>query len=99
MNKTQLEHALIALLIQLALWPFMGLWLAGALACALFLGRELAQNEYRLANRRGWLWGDTLPVRWHEGLWRGWTLDSVLDIAAPVVACACAAWWLPRLLY
>lgn len=99
MNRTHLEHALIALLIQFALYPFIGLWAAGAIAVALFLGREIAQNEYRLANSRGWQWGQVPPVKWHEGAWRAWTLDSVLDVLSPLLVCAAAAWWLPRLFY
>ncbi|WP_422156417.1 hypothetical protein KV699_07255 [Vreelandella titanicae] len=92
MNKTQLEHALIALLIQLALWPFVGMWIAGAIAVTLFLGREISQNEYRLAKNREWQWGEVLPVGWHEGLWRGWTKDAVFDVMAPLVACLVFAW-------
>lgn len=99
MSKTQLEHALIALLIQFALWALVGPWAAGAIAVALFLGREIAQNEYRLANSRGWQWGQVPPVRWYEGAYRAWTLKAVLDIAAPLVACLAAAWWVPRLLF
>ncbi|ABY90387.1 hypothetical protein HAPgp19 [Halomonas phage phiHAP-1] len=92
MNRTHLEHALIALLIQFALYPFIGLWAAGAIAVTLFLGREIAQNEYRLANQRGWHWGQVPPVRWHEGFWRGWTRDSVLDVLSPLLACWLIAW-------
>ena len=75
MNRTYVEHALIALLIQLGLSFLFGMWAAGAIAVGLFLGREIAQNEYRLAHRRGWKWGQVLPVKWHEGFWRAWRLD------------------------
>lgn len=98
MNRTHLEHAIIALVIQLALWPLFGPWAAAAVACAVFLGREIAQHEYRLAIWRGWKWGGPKPVRWHEGLWRGWTRDSVFDLLAPLVVCLLAAWLVSRYL-
>lgn len=91
MNRTHIEHALIAILIQFALYPLIGLWTAGAIAVTLFLGREIAQNEYRIAQGRDWQWGETPPVKWHEGLWRGWTHDSVLDLLAPLFVCLLAA--------
>jgi hypothetical protein len=92
MNRTHLEHAIIALVIQLALWPLFGPWASAAVACAVFLGREIAQHEYRLAVFRGWKWGGPKPVRWHEGFWRGWTPDSVLDVLSPLLACWLIAW-------
>nr|WP_246392891.1 hypothetical protein [Halomonas organivorans] len=76
--------------IQLALWPLLGPIAAGAVAVALLLGREIGQHEYRLGLERGWQWGDPLPVRWHEGVWRGWTRDSAIDVAAPVGATSLA---------
>ncbi|MDQ7735517.1 hypothetical protein QT231_22690 [Halomonas sp. SpR1] len=91
MNKSQLEHALIAVLIQIALFPFMGMWIAGSVAVALFLGREIAQNEYRVAHRRGWTWGQVPPVNWYEGAWRGWTIKSALDVLSPLAACLLVA--------
>ncbi|WP_447045331.1 hypothetical protein [Vreelandella sp. H-I2] len=87
MNKSQLEHALIALAIQALASLLIGPWWAGSLAVTLFIGREIAQNEYRIAHHRGWQWGEKLPVKWHEGIWKGWTRDSVLDVLAPLVAC------------
>ncbi|MGP9466736.1 hypothetical protein ACT3RU_06925 [Halomonas sp. TP35] len=91
MNRSYIEHALIAVLIQFALWPLMGMWVAGSVAVALFLGREIAQNEYRVAHRRGWTWGEVPPVNWYEGAWRGWTVKSVFDVLAPLGACLLAA--------
>ncbi|WP_447894242.1 hypothetical protein [Vreelandella sp. GE22] len=88
MKRSYLEHALIAVLIQLALWlVWANVWAAGAIAVAIFLGREIAQNEYRVANRRGWSWGRAMPVAWYEGAWRGWTMKSVLDALVPLLAC------------
>jgi len=59
----------------------------GVVACAVFLGREIAQHEYRLALKRGWVYGRPKPVRWYEGTTTGWTVDSVLDVVAPAAAC------------
>ena len=98
MNRSYIEHAVIAALLQLALWPLIGsAWAAGAIAVAVFLGREVAQNEYRVANERGWAWGETMPVAWYEGVWRGWTLKSVFDVLAPLAACALIAALAPHL--
>ena len=97
MNRSYIEHALIALLLQFALWPFVGMWVGGAVAVAIFLGREIAQNEYRVANSRGWVWGQVPPVNWYEGAWRGWTLKSVFDVLAPLAACVLIAALAPHL--
>lgn len=91
MNLSHLEHVVIALLVQFALLLFTRPWSAGAIAVAIFLGREIAQHEYKLGIRRGWEWGETLPVGLFEGVWRAWTLDSVLDVLMPALACALAA--------
>lgn len=87
MNYTHLEHVIIALIIQCSLMLFIPARTAGAIAVAIFLGREIAQHEYRLAIHRGWEWGETLPVGMFEGVWQGWTLDSILDVALPGLAC------------
>ncbi|MCD6003296.1 MAG: hypothetical protein J7L56_10600 [Halomonas sp.] len=91
MNITHLEHVFVALLIQMALLPFANARVTGAIAVALLLGREIAQHEYRLAVQRGWEWGQTLPVGIFEGVWRGWTLDSVLDVVLPALTCTVVA--------
>lgn len=91
MNATHLEHAFVALLIQMALLPFANAKITGTIAVALLLGREIAQHEYRLAVQRGWEWGQTLPVGIFEGVWRGWTLDSALDIVVPALVCTVVA--------
>ncbi|MDR5857957.1 hypothetical protein FZZ93_02390 [Halomonas eurihalina] len=94
MIKTALAHALIAIAIQLALGQFFGYVAAGAVAVAFYLGRELSQHEYKLGIRRGWQWGESLPVKPWEPIIRGWSRDSALDIIAPVVAVAGLAYWL-----
>ena len=93
-NKTHLEHSVISVGIQLVL--ALGLFLAfntsvpvallaGAFgSVALFLGREVAQHEYKLAINRGWKWGEVKPVKWYEGFTKGWSTDSVLDVLSPL---------------
>ena len=87
MNKTHIEHLVIAVILQLALIPFVGAFCSGLFASSLLLGRELAQHEYKLALSRGWIWGRTIPVKWHEGLTTGWSADSILDIVIPMIGC------------
>lgn len=91
MDVTHLEHVIIALLIQLSLLPFVSARVAGVIPLAILLGREIAQHEYRLGIQRGWAWGETLPVGMFEGVWRAWTLDSVLDVLLPALACGLLA--------
>ena len=91
MNITHLEHVIIALVIQISLLPLVSVRVAGSIAIALLLGREVAQHEYRLGIQRGWEWGEALPVGMFEGVWGGWTLDSVLDVLLPALACGVLA--------
>ncbi|KKO07639.1 hypothetical protein LCGC14_0055950 [marine sediment metagenome] len=88
LNITHLEHVIIALIIQGALLRLASASVAGSIAVALLMGREIAQHEYRLGIQRGWEWGETLPVGMFEGVWRGWTLDSALDVVLPALACS-----------
>ncbi|CBV44056.1 hypothetical protein [Halomonas elongata] len=94
MIKTALSHALIAIAIQLAVGQLIGYAAAGALAVAFYLGRELSQHEYKLGIRRGWEWGESLPVKPWEPIIRGWSRDSALDIIVPAIAVAALAYWL-----
>lgn len=91
MNYTHLEHVFVALLIQFMLLPLVSAKVSGSIAIALLLGREIAQHEYKLAIQRDWQWGETPPVGMFEGVWRGWTLDSALDVLLPALACMVAA--------
>ncbi|WP_240488290.1 MULTISPECIES: hypothetical protein [unclassified Halomonas] len=79
------------MIIQLSLLPFVSARVAGVIPVAILLGREIAQHEYRLGIQRGWEWGETLPVGMFEGVWRGWTLDSALDVLLPALACGLLA--------
>lgn len=85
-NKTHLEHAIIAIAIQVVVWLVFGLglgivsaWAAGAVAVAVFLGREIAQHEYK--------GGGPNEVTPFYGLLNHWSTDSVLDVVSPLVVC------------
>lgn len=80
MLKTALAHAIIAVVIQGVLSSAIGLMGGGIGAVLFYLGREITQHEYK-----GGSWDKNLP--WHYGITHHWTLDSVLDLAAPVIAC------------
>ena len=86
MNRTHLEHLIIALVIQgffIGGFYFLGLqhgaWFGAIFITALFLGREHAQREYKI--------GDPAQLKGYEALdiWR-WPLDAKLDLLVPVLA-------------
>ncbi len=86
MNRTNFEHAAIAVFLQLLLAAITGSLVLGAVfAVGVFIGREHAQREYRL--------GDPSKLKGYEALdfWR-WTLDEQLDLLFPVVAVALVGW-------
>lgn len=83
LNKTHAEHALIAVVIQLLMWPVFGVVAGGAIAVAVFLGREISQHETS--------GGGANAVSWHYGLTNHWTTDSILDVASPLAACLLVA--------
>jgi len=91
MNRTHLEHSIIALGIQLLLWPLLGITAAGIVACAVFLGREIAQHEAKAVRHHAHEALTLGDLPWWIGLRYGWTRDSVLDVAAPAALCALAA--------
>ena len=78
MNKTHIEHLVIALVLQALVWLATGsLWLGFAFVFGLFLGREHAQREYKI--------GDPSKLKGYEALdfWR-WSKDAKIDLALPV---------------
>ena len=82
MNRSNLEHLIVALLIQVLTGLFSGEWVLGAIAASfLFLGREHAQREYKI--------GDPSKLIGYEALdfWR-WSRDGLLDLLVPV----CGVW-------
>lgn len=84
MNETNFEHAIYAVLLQIAVGVLTGNWWIGAAAGVFFfLGREHAQFERKLAVAGGTV-GTLNPLAGFQ-LWK-WSLDSQLDLAFPVAA-------------
>lgn len=90
---TYLQHIVLALCIQAAIGVTTTNWWAGAgVACAYFIGREVAQAEYRWIERLGsglrrnmpW-WGPLDPRVWT-------TLDQSVDWLGPILATTVVAW-------
>jgi len=88
MNSSNLQHALWAVLFQVPLGLVTGnFWLGVALGSGFFLGREVAQREYKLTNGgsvkglKPWVGFDILK----------WGLDAKLDLAFPVLATVAVA--------
>lgn len=89
MNKTNFEHGFIAVIIQIPLAFLIGWWAAGAVAVAVFVGREYGQVEYKVRARTGRSLTDMMP--WHVLNAKYWSLDAVLDMVVPVVMCSSVA--------
>lgn len=79
MNKTHIEHLVIALVIQaLVLIATGSLWFGFVFVFGLFLGREHAQREYKI--------GDPSKLKGYEALdFFRWSTDAKLDFLVPVV--------------
>jgi len=78
-----MKHIPLALLAQLLLSPF-GLWLGAALASGYFLGREMAQAEYRVIED---FYGKRANMPWYGSLERrAWTKKGMLDWILPAAA-------------
>ena len=78
-NRTNVEHLVIALIIQFLVAVVTGDLVTGAaFATGIFLGREHAQREYHI--------GDPGTLVGYEALdfWN-WSVDSLMDLAVPVV--------------
>mgnify|MGYP003109403382 CR=1 FL=1 len=82
-----IEHAVFALAIQIAIGLVTRNWWAGALlACGYFIGRELAQAEYRWIEQFGaslranapW-WAALDPKVWTK-------VDQIADVIGPIAA-------------
>jgi len=77
-------HILPALAIQLLLSPFS--WWAGVLfAAGYYIGREMAQAEYRVIQK--FYDGKRANMPWYGGFERrAWNLKSILDFVLPIAA-------------
>ena len=78
MNRTNFEHAGYALLMQLPFGLLGYWWVGAALAIGFFIGREHAQQEYKLGTVGKSPWPAFDP--------RKWSLDAKLDLLFPVMA-------------
>ena len=79
MNRTNFEHAGYALLMQLALWPFVGPVAGGLFAIGFFLGREHSQREEIISPHNR---DNPFPA---FKIWE-WEQDEQLDLLFPVIA-------------
>lgn len=87
-----LEHALIALAVQVAVGlATRNWWAGGLLACGYFIGRELAQAEYRWIEQFGEGLRANAPW-WAAFDGRVWiTADQFADVIGPLLACSMLA--------
>lgn len=83
MNLSNLYHALWAIGFQLFLGIATGnFWLGMAFGSAFFLGREVAQREYKITNG-----GSVKGLKpWAGFDFINWSLDAKLDLLFPVIA-------------
>jgi len=79
-----MNHILPALAMQLLLAPFS--WWAGVLfAAGYYIGREMAQAEYRVIQT--YYGGKRANMPWYGGFERrAWTQKGVLDFVLPIAA-------------
>jgi len=89
-----IEHAAIAFAVQIAVGLSIRNWWAGGLgACCYFVGRELAQAEYRWIEQYGEGLRANAPW-WAAFDSRVWTTaDQYADIFGPLLACSIFALW------
>ena len=82
-------HGAIAL-VTCVIIVFLGLgWEACFWSASFYLGREIAQAEYRFIQANG---GKRADVPWYCGFYpSAWTAKSVLDCLLPWVVCLAAA--------
>jgi hypothetical protein len=85
MNKSNVEHAVFAVIMQLTVYLLTGNIVAGAcFGYAFFLGREHAQFEYKLTG--GGPVGNLNPLAGFA-FWK-WGKDAQLDLLFPATAVA-----------
>lgn len=102
MNRTNIEHAVVGLLIMGLVWlgfalvgVINGHWIGAAAGVAFFFGREYTQAEREVAKALG---VPLIALHWYAGLdFRTWSRDALLDLLFPLVACLAAALLLPHL--
>lgn len=90
-----IQHVLLALAIQLAVYlPFRSWGAAASTACAWAISREVTQGEYRWIEQYGgglranmpW-WGGLDPAVWqHLDPWLDWVMPCMTVIVVAIVA-------------
>lgn len=103
MNRTNLEHALCAVLIMAVLWAAFfllgvpsGQWVGAAAGITFFAGREFTQAQRTIAKAQG---VTLTELPWYSALdIRTWSRDGQLDLLFPVVSCLALACLAPLLL-
>ncbi|MEL0254103.1 MAG: hypothetical protein VW935_19515 [Novosphingobium sp.] len=92
-----IEHAIVALVIQALIGLATRNWWAGAaLACGYFIGREVAQAEYRWIEQFGQGLRANMPW-WGVFDVRVWAkADQWADWIGPIVVTLPAAWAMQR---
>lgn len=76
-----MKHIIAAFLIQVLFSP-LSLWLGAMFVVGYYLGREMAQAEYRVIN--GYYGGKRANMPWWGALQaRAWTTKSVCDWVLP----------------
>lgn len=79
MNKSNIEHAIAGLVLQIVIWLVTGsLWLGFAFVTGLFLGREHAQYEYTIS-------GPPKTKRYEALAFWKWSTDAKIDFTLPVL--------------
>lgn len=91
MNRSHIEHTIVAVWLQCIAGIGWGDWVIGAvLAAGIFWSREHAQAEYKWIQANG---GKRVFLASLYALdMRKWGLDSWLDAAVPTAATV-ALWW------
>jgi membrane protein required for beta-lactamase induction len=91
-----MTHIIPALLVQLLLSPF-GWWLGALFAIGYYLGREMAQAEYRVIQT--YYGGKRANMPWWGAFQRrAWNVKSILDWVLPSLAVVIVAIVAPRLI-
>jgi hypothetical protein len=80
MNKSNVVHAAIGIVLQLAIFLLTwNAWYGFALVAGIFWSREQAQKQYHIAKGRS-----INELQWYEGGdMTKWSKDSLLDFFAP----------------
>lgn len=103
MNRTNIEHALCAVLIMAVLWAAFfllgvpsGQWVGTAAGIAFFAGREFTQAQRGIAKAQG---VTLTELPWYSALdIRMWSRDGRVDLLFPMVSCLALACLVPLLL-